>query len=124
MSGVVVDSSGWIEYFLQEPRHERIFQHLKDTDRVVTPTVVLYEVYKKIKRDRSDQEATTAVAQMLKTQVVPLSESLAFSAADISLEFELPMADSIVYATAVEYGCKLVTMDHDFHKLPMVEIVR
>ena len=120
----LVDSVGWIEFFTDGLLASEYAKYLQKPSEVIVPTIVLYEVYKKIKRDRSDEEAITDVAQMLKTRVVPLSESLAFSAADISLEHNLPMADSMVYATAAEHGCKLVTMDHDFHKLPLAEVIR
>ena len=124
MTSVLIDSSGWIEYFTEGAHTDRFFHHLKDPRRIVTPVIVLYEVYKKMKRERSEQEALEAVAQMLKTQVVPLSEDLALSAADVSLEYGLPMADAIVYATALEYGCKVLTLDSDFSKLPNAEVLR
>ena len=71
-----------------------------------------------MKRDRSEQDALEAVAQMSKTKVIPLSDELALSAADVSLEYDLAMADAIVYATALEHNCKIITMDTDFKKLP------
>jgi len=121
---ILVDSSGWIEFFTNGKQCEKFRDYLKDFKNVVTPTVVLYEVYKKIKGARSEQEGLEAVAQMLKTQVVELSESIALYAADISLEYDLAMADSIVYATAIEHGCKVITMDNDFSKLPRAEVIR
>jgi predicted nucleic acid-binding protein len=80
-------------------------------------------VYKKLKRDRSEHDALEAVAQMYQTRLVPLSEEIALSAADVSLEYSLQMADAIVYATALEYDCKVVTMDADFAKLPKAIVV-
>lgn len=121
---ILVDSSGWIEFFTNGKQSDKFREHLKDLKNVVTPTVVLYEVYKKIKKDRSEQEGLEVAAQILKTQVVDLTESIALYAADISLEYDLAMADSIVYATAIEHGCKVVTMDNDFSKLPRAEVIR
>ncbi|MBI2119136.1 MAG: type II toxin-antitoxin system VapC family toxin [Elusimicrobia bacterium] len=121
---ILIDSSGWIEFFTNGSKCEKFYSYLKDLKNVVTPTIVLYEVYKKMKRDISEQHALEAVAQMLKTQVVPVSEEIALSAADISLEYNLAMADSIVYATALEHNCKVMTMDHDFAKCSKAEVVK
>lgn len=121
---ILVDSSGWIDFFTNGKNSEQFFSHLKDLKNVVTPTIVLYEVYKKMKRDLSEQEALEAAAQMLKTKIVPISEEIALSAADISLEHHLAMADSIVYATALEHHCRVITMDQDFAKLSNAEVVK
>lgn len=93
---------------------------LADPADVVTPTVALYEVYKVLKREDSEEDALQAVAQMLKTNVAPLSETLALEAADVSLEHSLAMADAIVYATARAHGAELVTADSDLEGLPGV----
>ncbi|HYX21560.1 MAG TPA: type II toxin-antitoxin system VapC family toxin [Thermoanaerobaculia bacterium] len=120
---IVVDSSGWIEFFTGGKNAERYGGYLENLDRVATPTVVLYEVYKLIKRERTEEEALLAAAQMQKTRVLPLSESLALSAADVSLEFRLAMADAIVYATALSVEARLVTGDADLEGLPGVTYV-
>jgi predicted nucleic acid-binding protein len=87
---------------------------------VLTPTVVFYEVYRWLKRQRGEEEALIAVAQLVKTQVVPLTTSLALAAADLGLEHGLPMADSLIYAAAVTMSAELVTSDADFANLPGV----
>ena len=117
---IVVDSSGWIEYFTDGPNAGRYGGYLEDPAKVATPTVVVFEVYKLVKRERTEEDALLAVAQMQKTRVVPLSESLALAAADVSLERRLAMADAIVYATAISEGAKLVTSDADLEGLPGV----
>jgi predicted nucleic acid-binding protein len=93
---------------------------LADPGDVLTPTVAVYEVYKVLKRHASEEDALQAVAQMLRTSVVPLSENLAMEAADASLEHSLAMADAIVYATARSRGAELVTTDSDLAGLPGV----
>lgn len=93
---------------------------LADPDEILTPTIVLYEVYKVLKRDASEENALQAVAQMLRTNVVPLGETLALEAADASLERALAMADAIVYTTARSQGAELVTTDSDLEGLPGV----
>jgi len=119
----LVDSSGWIEFFIGGPLAEEYARHLKDLDRVVTPTIVLYEVYKKIKRDRTEEEALAAVSLMNRTKVVDLSESTALFAADLSIKHSLPMADAIVYATALETDCTVITGDAHFRELDRVLFV-
>ncbi len=117
---IVVDSSGWIEFFTGGPNARRYGRYLKRPAELVTPTLVLYEVYKLVKRERTEEEALLAVAQMQKTRLVALSESLALAAADASLEFRIAMADAIVYATAQAEGAELVTEDRDLRGLPGV----
>jgi predicted nucleic acid-binding protein len=117
---ILVDSSGWIEFFTGGANAPRYGSYLEKTSTVITPTIVLYEVYKLVRRERSEEEALVAVAQMHKTRMVPLSDSLALAAADVSLEFRLAMADSIVYATARAEDAELVTSDADLRNLPGV----
>ena len=119
----LVDSSGWIEFFTGGGNAERYGSYLERSTQIVTPTVVLYEVYKIVKRERTEEEALLAAAQVQKTRIVPLSESLALAAADVSLEFRLAMADSIVYATAQAENAELVTSDKDLRGLPGVTYV-
>lgn len=116
----LVDSSGWIEFFTAGPFAGEYARHLKDPDRVVTPTIVLYEVYKKIKRERTEGEALSAVSLMNRTKVVDLTESTALFAADLSIKHSLPMADAIVYATALEADCTVITGDAHFRELDRV----
>ena len=119
----LVDSSGWIEFFTGGPLAGEYAKHLKDTARVLTPTIVLYEVYKKIKRDRTEEEALSAVSMMNRMKVIDLSESIALLAADLSIAHSLPMADAIVFATAVEADCKVVTSDVHFRELVRVMFI-
>jgi predicted nucleic acid-binding protein len=117
---ILVDSSGWIEFFTAGVHAGKYGRYLKNLSAIVAPTVVLYEVYKLVKRERTEEEALMAAAQIQKTRLVPLSESLALTAADLSLEFRLAMADAIVYATARTEGAELVTGDADLRGLPGV----
>ena len=117
---IVVDSSGWLEYFMNGPQAERYADYLAKSSKVLTPTVVLYEVFKVLKRDLSKDAALDAAAQMGETEIVPLTDSIAYHAANMSLEHHLAMVDSMVYATADAYKAKLVTSDSDFKNLPNV----
>jgi predicted nucleic acid-binding protein len=116
----VVDSSGWLEFFVDGPLARKYENYLSNPGEIITPTIVLYEVYKKIRRERSEEEALVAAAQMQKTHLVPLTETIALAAADINLEHRLAMADSIVYATALSSRAQLVSSDADFAQLPNV----
>jgi len=120
----LVDSSGWLEFFTDGPLAAAYTPHLKDLREVVTPTVVLYEVYKVIKRQRSEEEALVSAAQMGKTRLVPLTDTIALTAADVSLAHNLAMADAIVYATALTEGAKLFTSDTDLASLPGVTYLK
>ena len=117
---LLVDSSGWLEFFMDGPLASTYAQYLKRPTDVLTPTIVLYEVYKVIKRQRSEEEALTTAAQMGKTQLVPLTDTIALTAADASLTYQLAMADAMVYATALTHKAKLVTSDADLASLPEV----
>lgn len=121
---VLVDSSGWIEFFTGGPLAERYVAYLTPLSQVVTPTIVLYEVYKKIKRERGEETAVLFAGRLSATQVVPLTDSIAFLAADVSLRHGLAMADAIVYATAQDQGVEVVTGDADLKDLPGVVYVR
>ena len=119
----VVDSSGWIEFFTNGKLAGEYANYLKDPAKVITPTIVLYEVYKKIKRERTEEDALFAVSLMNRTDVVSLSESVALLAADLSLKHDLPMADAIVYATALEQNCAVVTSDAHFKNLEKATLI-
>jgi len=114
---VIVDSSGWIEFFTNGPLAAEYSKYLKHAGKIVTPTIILHEVYKKIRRERSEEDALAAVSILNRTRVVPLTESLSLLAADMSLKYSLPMADAIVYATALEENCLVVTSDGHFKGL-------
>lgn len=120
----LIDSSGWIEFFTDGPLASAYASHLKELKNVVTPTVVLYEVYKIIKRQRSEEEALAAAAQMGKTHLVPLTDAIALTAADVSLAHGIAMADAIVYATAMTEKAKVLTSDEDLADLPGVTYLK
>ena len=121
---ILVDSSGWIEFFTDGPLADDFAPYLVDLAEVVTPTIVIFEVFRVIRRQRSEEEAIEAVAQMQKTSVVDLDQFLALSAADVSVERGLAMADAIVYATARVQNIQLVTADSDFEGLSGARVFR
>lgn len=119
---IVLDSSGWLEFFADGPHAGKFASHLRQPANVITPTVAMYEVYKWIKRERSEEEAVDAVATMKKTNVVDLTEELALTAADLSLAHRLAMADSMMLAAARAHKAELVTTDAGFEGVPGVTV--
>ena len=117
---ILVDSVGWIEFFTDGPLATEYARYLQKPSEVIVPTIVLYEVYKKVKNERSEEAALVAVATMQNAQIVPLNEELSLSAADVSLSHKLAMADAIVYASAIQQNAMLVTSDKDLKDLPRV----
>jgi toxin FitB len=117
---VVIDSSAWIEFCVAGPLADRYATYLTPATQIVTPTVVLYEVYKKIKRERGEEAALVIAARLAATEVVPFTQAIALLAADLSIAHGLAMADAIVYATARDQAAQLVTGDADMKALPGV----
>ncbi len=117
----IVDSSGWLAYFADEPNAKHFISPLKDTDSLVVPTITLYEVFKVVLRESSENEALQATAAMQKGTVVDLTVTLAIAASKLSLEKGLPMADSIILTTAKAYDAILWTQDSDFRNMAGVK---
>lgn len=121
----LIDSYGWIEYFSDGPLAKKYAPYIEDVNEnnTVTPTVVVYEVYKRLKKEKGEQVALEAYAQITRTRLVPLDDALALSAADTSLKMGLAMADAIVFTTAKTFSADLVTSDPDLKGLDGVRII-
>lgn len=113
----VVDSSGWLEYLADGPNADFFAKSIIATADLVVPTLSLYEVFKRVLQQRDEDDALQAVALMQQGTIVELSASLALSAARISLNEKIPMADSIMLATARAYGAILWSQDSDFENI-------
>jgi len=120
---LVIDSSVWINYFFEKDKKNKSAHYIQSQENVYIPTLVLSEVYKKIKKSVNESEALTAIIQLKKRILVPLDEEIALVAGDVAIEYKLAMADSIVYATALRFKAKLVTADNDFRGLPQTVIL-
>ena len=116
----VVDSSAWLEYFADGPKAAFFAGPIQETERLVVPSLTIYEVFKRVLQQRGDGDALQAVAVMQQGVVVDLDARLALSAARVSLDMRLPMADSVVLATAKLHQATLWTRDADFEGLPGV----
>lgn len=116
----LVDTSGWIEYFFAEANSVFFTNPIEDTDALLVPVICLYEVFKKVNIVADEVRALQAVAQMKQGLIVDITEDVALSAALISLKHKLPMADSLIYATARAHEAILWTQDEHFRNLPGV----
>jgi predicted nucleic acid-binding protein len=118
---IVVDTSGWIEYFFDGENADVFAPHVEDTRRLVVPVICLYEVFKKVSVAADETRALRAVAQMKLGRVVDVTETAALSAAQISLNYKIPMADSMILAITWAEHATLWTQDEHFKGLPGVE---
>ncbi len=110
----VVDSSGWLEYFANGKNARFFAAPVENTSSLVVPTLTLFEVFKRVLKQRDETDALQAVALMQQGTVVDLTGSLSLEAARLSVQESLPLADSVVLATAQAYGATLWTQDADF----------
>lgn len=120
----VIDSSGWLEYFADGPNAGFSAPAIERPSELVVPSVSLYEVFKRVYQQRGEDNALEATATMMQGLIVDLDAGMALSAAKISLELKLPMADSIMLATARAFNATLWTQDDDFENVGGVRHVR
>ena len=116
----VIDSSAWLEYFANGPNATFFAPAIEKTADLIVPSMTLYEVFKRILQQRDEGAALQAIAAMEQGRVIDFDAGLALTAARISAERKLPMADSVILATAITYGAELWTQDADFKGLPGV----
>ena len=112
----IVDSSGWMEYFTNSPRAKHFAPAIEDPANLVVPVISIYEVFKKVLRERGEGDALQVASAMQSGKVVDLDLTLALDAA----RHALPLADSLIYAVAVRHGATLWTQDEHFNGLPGV----
>ncbi len=119
----VVDTSGWLEYFMEGENASFFAPAIEDTEHLIVPVICIYEVFKKVLQRQGQAAAEVQVADLVKANVVDLDASLAMSAALLSAELKLPMADSLILAVAREHQATLWTQDEHFKGLPGVQYV-
>ena len=113
----IIDSSGWLEYFSDGPNAKHYLPPLNDTSSLIVPVLTIYEVFKVVLRESTENEALQAVAAMQKGKIIDLNVSLAMDTSKLSLQYNLPMADSIILATARAHNCVIWTQDSDFQDI-------
>ncbi|HEX5000503.1 MAG TPA: type II toxin-antitoxin system VapC family toxin [Terriglobia bacterium] len=110
----VVDSSAWLEYLADGPNAGRFAGAIENTADLVVPSICVLEVFKRVLQQRDEQSALQAVAVMHQGAITDLTAEIAIDAARLGLEFKLPLADSVVLATARVHSATLWTQGSDF----------
>jgi predicted nucleic acid-binding protein len=113
----LVDSCGWLEYFADGPNADFYAAALESAESLLVPTICLLEVFKRVLQQRGEDAALRAAAAMHQGLIVPLDASLALRAARTSRDFKLPLADSVILATAQNYHAIIWTQDVHFKGL-------
>lgn len=119
----LVDSSGWLEYLAEGPNAEFFAAAIEDTEHLIVSTINIYEVFKRVLQQRGEDAAMRAAALMHQAEVADLTAGISMNASKISIELKLPMADSLILATARAYDAVLWTQDGDFGGLPGVKFI-
>jgi predicted nucleic acid-binding protein len=116
----IIDSSFWLEYFAGTDSGNIVSEIVEDTNSLIIPTITLYEVFKKLLLETTEDDALFCRAHLKQGNIINLNDELSLFASKLSLEFKLPMADSIIYATNLKYNCVLWTQDRHFSGLNFV----
>lgn len=119
----VVDSSGWIEYFTEGGNADFFTPPIRDVDKLIVPTICIYEVFKRLLAERDEDSALLSVGLMSHGREVELDRNIAIDAAQISRELKLAMADSIILATARAHNATLWTQDEHFKDIDGVKYI-
>ncbi len=120
----VIDTSGWLEYLSDGPLAAQYEKYLAKPETIITPSITLSEVYKKVKKAKGAEVALAVVAQIEKTRVIPLDEEIALTAADLALDHSLTLPQAIAYATALREETQLVTGDPHLKGLEQVTFLQ
>ncbi len=120
----VVDSSGWLEYFADGGNADFFAPVIENPSELIVPTLSLFEVFKRVFQQRGEGNAIQAIALMHQGHVIDLDSPLALNAAKLSIEYKIPMADSIILATARSHDATLWTQDVDFEGIDGVKYVQ
>jgi predicted nucleic acid-binding protein len=120
----VIDSSAWLEYFADGPNAGYFAPAIQNTAELIVPTITLLEVFKRVYQQRGEGPALQAVAVMQQGHVADLDGPVALAAAKVSADEKLPLADSVVLATARRFDATLWTQDADFEGRPNVRFRR
>lgn len=119
----IVDSSGWLEYFADGPNAEFFAPAIENAEDLLVPVISIYEVFKRVLGQRGENDALQAISAMQQGAVIDLDTTLALSAAQISDRLNLPMADSIMLATARAHQATFWTQDADFAGIEGVQFI-
>ena len=119
----VVDSSAWLSYFADDGNAATFSGAIEKLPELLVPSITIIEVFKSVLRQRSEEVALIVIAHMKQGKVIPLDSELAMDAAKFGVLHKLPLADSIIFATAQKYAAVLWTQDTDFEGLQNVRYI-
>lgn len=119
----IVDSSGWLEYFADGDNADFFAPTIEDTKNLLVPVICIYEVFKRIRQQSGVNEAQQHIGDMKLGTVIDINESIALSAAKISHDLKLPMADSLILASARANNAILWTQDEHFKDIEGVKFI-
>jgi predicted nucleic acid-binding protein len=119
----LVDSSGWLEYLADARNADFFAPAIEETDDLVVSAINIYEVFKRVLQQRGEDAAVRAAALMQQATVAEVDAPISMEAAKLSIDLGLPMADSLILATARAHNAVLWTQDADFQGLDGVRFV-
>jgi predicted nucleic acid-binding protein len=119
----VVDSSAWLSYFANDGNSREFAEPIEILTDLLVPSITITEVFKNVLRQRGEQVALIVAAHMKQGKIISLDSELAMDAAKYGVLHKLPLADSIIFATAQKYSAVLWTQDNDFENLPNVRYI-
>ena len=119
----LVDSCGWLEYLADGPNADFFASPVEEVDHLIVPTICILEVFKRLLQQRDEDAALQAVALMQQGSIVALNDSIALTAARVGVDLKLPLADSVILATARAHHAILWTQDADFKDIAGVNYV-
>lgn len=117
----IVDSSAWLSWFADDNNAAHFAPVIENSKNLLVPSITLTEVFKRILQQRDENSALTAIAHMRQGKIIHLDEHLAVDAAYYGQQHKLPLADSIIYATAKKHKATIWTQDADFKGLDGVK---
>ena len=122
---IALDSFGWIERSTNGPRATKYNKIIDQTrqEEIITSVVVLYEVYRKVKKLKGEPIALENIAVLTQTNLIPVDQTLSLEAADYNLEYGLHFSDALVYATARRFEAELYSSDEHFKRIPFVKYI-
>ncbi len=120
----IVDSSGWLEYFANAKNAKYFAPAIENKNELIVSTINIYEVYKKVLKERDEESALLAISLMSIGKIIDVSTLISIEAAKLNQSKKIPMADSIIYITGKLNNATIWTQDYDFKNLPNVKFIK
>ena len=118
MNKYLIDTCGWIEWFTDDVLAEKFTPYFQQLPNIIVPTVLQYELYKWLCREQDEAIAQAVIRITEQGKVIGLDTTLAILAAKLASQYQLSVADALIYATAQQQEAKLITSDVHFSNLP------